>query len=220
MNQGTLCLSFDVEGHWGRIELTPDVAREHEMVTRLLSLLESKHMRATWGVVGKLFEEEKMLVRELRRSGHEIASHSYTHPDFAKISGEEAREELMKSKQVAQTYNVRLQSFIFPYNHVNHADILAHYGFRTYRKGGMYFPSRRKLGRFIPVGWRYAAAKYGIDHAVSSGSLFHLWTHPIDLVREDVFDEFAHIISYASSRVARKQLSISTMDSLPYDKNN
>lgn len=184
-------LSFDVEGTY-RKDVLPETAREEELVQKLLALLIRYDMVATWAVVGKLFEENTKLVRMLRASGHEIASHSYSHKDFAELSEDQARKELQTSTRAGA------QSFVFPYNHVRYTHLLSQYGFRTYRKGGMYFPSRRKLGMFIPAGWRFFAAKQGIDYAVRTGKVFHLWTHPIDLIDTDLFIEFSWIIMYVS----------------------
>lgn len=207
MKKGTLCLSFDVEGKWGRTPGFSGVERETEYVKKLLSIISSRKMRATWAVVGKLFEEDKPLIRLLQASGHEIASHSYSHKDYYRITKEEAEEECKKNTLYSS-------SFVFPYNHIGYLDVLSAHGFRTFRTGGIYFPSKRKLGKFLPKGARAFIAKRMLDWTVWKGGVLHLWSHPIDFIDDSgqLFGEFIDILDYAYSMKKQGNLEIKTMD--------
>jgi len=65
---------------------------------------------------------------------HEIASHSFTHPDFWKIPSKIAEIEVRESKKILrEVCGVEPLTFIFPKNHVNYLGILSKYGFQVFR---------------------------------------------------------------------------------------
>ena len=218
MKQGIFCLSFDVEGDWGRrrsrnvASLLPLISQEMTTVEKMVSMLNARSIVATWAIVGALFEINKNLIHHIEEKGHEIASHSMTHPDFFRLTREQAMQEIRQCITMARRHNIRLSSFIYPYNHVKYLDILTEYGFNAYRKPqhrifenhigfflprsyraeqvdhvisipqSLYLPSNRGVKRLIPKRMRFVLAKKGIDEAVSKGEIFHLWTHPIDFI--------------------------------------
>jgi peptidoglycan/xylan/chitin deacetylase (PgdA/CDA1 family) len=216
MNRGTFCLSFDVEAHWGRSHLkdfqnfTPKIRQEKAIIKEILKLLEKHKVRATWAVVGKMFEEDSDIIELLKKSNQEIASHSLTHADFSRLSRKEAETDIFSCVEIANKKKVKLRSFVYPFNHVNHLPVLRKNHFNAFRgqadypfanstsffspnsqipikkdgliniPGSMYFASNRKFGKFIPKNLRVIQAKRGINQAMKKDEVFHLWTHPID----------------------------------------
>ena len=66
-------------------------------------------------------EVEEGVVRELAK-GHEVGSHSHTHPDLAKLSVEEVFRELELSKQIlSRIIGREVKSFAYPYGAYNNA---------------------------------------------------------------------------------------------------
>lgn len=112
-------LSFDVEEHH-RIEAAveaglevpsaaqTDYAARMERCTReLIELLARHNLRATFFVVGEIAATHPDLVRDIARSGHEVASHGHRHTSVKRLTPDTFRDDLRASKQaleqVAQT---------------------------------------------------------------------------------------------------------------------
>lgn len=65
--------------------------------SRILDLLSLTRHKATFFVIGRNLEHlqwRALAVRALKE-GHEIANHSYHHPDFSRISAKRARQEIL-----------------------------------------------------------------------------------------------------------------------------
>ncbi|TFH18703.1 MAG: hypothetical protein E4H03_14375 [Myxococcales bacterium] len=68
---------------------------------RLMELLEELDIRATMFVIGEDAGEQRTLLRELVSAGHEIASHSMSHPEPFRVLDDEAlRYEVGQSRAV------------------------------------------------------------------------------------------------------------------------
>lgn len=87
---------------------------------------------------------------------HEIASHTFSHVLFGSDTSERlARAELELSREAAEPFDVDLRSFVFPRNSVGHRELLAEYGFQSYRGVGPPGPNRLE---------KLAAATVGEPH--------------------------------------------------------
>lgn len=77
------------------------------------------------------------LIEAIRESTpiHEIASHSFSHAEFGdpETTREKAVAEVEASIEAAADQGISLHSFVFPRNDVGHRDVLASYGFTSYR---------------------------------------------------------------------------------------
>ena len=67
-------------------------------IDRILELLEARGIRATFFVVGDWCDRYPDAVRRIAAAGHELGSHSDTHPDMTKLSREEIAAQLDRSK--------------------------------------------------------------------------------------------------------------------------
>jgi peptidoglycan/xylan/chitin deacetylase (PgdA/CDA1 family) len=69
------------------------------------------------------------------RPGHEIGSHSFSHPIFGEpgMTAEVARSELAECVRVARARGITLRSFVFPRNREGHHEVLREFGITAYR---------------------------------------------------------------------------------------
>lgn len=87
--------SVHVDGPY--IAMTFDDGPSEKLTPKLLDLLAAHHMKVTFFVVGQCVAEHPDIVKRAAREGHEIANHSWSHPDLGKMSDEGVRRELQKT---------------------------------------------------------------------------------------------------------------------------
>jgi len=97
-----VALSFDVEDWYMGMEL-----KSHEMkgrerrltvgLSRILSLLEEKGVKATFFILGIVCEMYPEEVKSIAEAGHEIASHGYSHTMVYKLNPISFREEIRRT---------------------------------------------------------------------------------------------------------------------------
>ena len=87
--------SVYVEGPY--IALTFDDGPHATLTPKLLDLLAAHRMKATLFVVGQNVVDHPEILRRAVREGHEIASHSWSHPNLGQMSDEGVRRELQKT---------------------------------------------------------------------------------------------------------------------------
>lgn len=87
--------SVYVEGPY--IALTFDDGPHATLTPKLLDLLAAHRMKATFFVVGQCVVDHPEILRRAVREGHEIASHSWSHPNLGKMSDDAVRRELQKT---------------------------------------------------------------------------------------------------------------------------
>ncbi len=87
--------SVHVDGPF--IALTFDDGPNATLTPKLLDLLAARHLKATFFVVGQNAADHPEILKRAVREGHEIANHSWSHPNLAKMSDEAVRRELQKT---------------------------------------------------------------------------------------------------------------------------
>jgi len=90
-----VCGVKSVEGprQWGALE-----SRVVRSTERLLSLLQSHGIRATFFVLGYVAEREPGLVRAIAREGHEVGLHGHVHRRIFEMSPAEFDEDLVRAQ--------------------------------------------------------------------------------------------------------------------------
>ena len=63
--------------------MTFDDGPSATLTPKLLDLLAAHHIKATFFVIGENVAEHPEIVARAAREGHEIASHSWSHPNLA-----------------------------------------------------------------------------------------------------------------------------------------
>jgi peptidoglycan/xylan/chitin deacetylase (PgdA/CDA1 family) len=87
--------SVHVDGPY--IALTFDDGPSAALTPKLLDLLAAHHMKATFFVVGQNAADHPDILKRAFREGHEIANHSWSHPNLGKMSDEAVRREVQKT---------------------------------------------------------------------------------------------------------------------------
>jgi peptidoglycan-N-acetylglucosamine deacetylase len=92
----TTISSVHVDGPY--IALTFDDGPNQKLTPRLLDLLAQHHIHATFFVVGENAAEYPEILQRAVREGHEIGNHSWSHPNFAKMSEESVRSQVKRTE--------------------------------------------------------------------------------------------------------------------------
>src|SRR2546425_12660844 len=87
--------SVHVDGSY--IAMTFDDGPSASLTPKLLDLLAAHHIKATFFVIGENVAEHPEIVARAAREGHEIGNHSWSHPNFAKMSQENVRSQLQRT---------------------------------------------------------------------------------------------------------------------------
>ena len=87
--------SVHVDGPY--IAMTFDDGPSAVLTPKLLDLLAAHHIKATFFVIGENVAEHPEIVARAAREGHEIASHSWSHPNLGKMSQESVRSQLQRT---------------------------------------------------------------------------------------------------------------------------
>ena len=87
--------SVQVDGPY--IAMTFDDGPSATLTPKLLDLLAAHHIKATFFVVGENVAEHPEIVARAAQEGHEIANHSWSHPNLGKMSDESVRRQLQQT---------------------------------------------------------------------------------------------------------------------------
>jgi len=79
------------------IAMTFDDGPSATLTPKLLDLLAAHHIKATFFVLGEMVAEHPEILARAAQEGHEIASHSWSHPNLAKMSQEGVRSQLQRT---------------------------------------------------------------------------------------------------------------------------
>ena len=102
-------ISFDwihVDGPY--VALTFDDGPSAKLTPKLLDLLAAHHIKATFFLIGENAAEYPEIVARETREGHEVANHSWSHPNLGKMSDEGVRSQLRKTDESAQAKRVKV----------------------------------------------------------------------------------------------------------------
>jgi len=117
------------------IAITFDDGPHPKNTPRLLDMLRKRNIKATFYVVGKNVNQYPNIVRRIVSEGHEIGSHSWSHPNFAKMSDSAVREELTKTQNaIISASGVKPRTLRPPYGSLRSSQrawIYKEFGYRT-----------------------------------------------------------------------------------------
>ena len=85
--------------------LTFDDGPDPQHTPPLLDLLRQHQVRATFFLIGSKAERQPQLVRRLLDEGHRLGNHSYTHPDFNRLSLAAKMDEIDRTDRVLQAFD-------------------------------------------------------------------------------------------------------------------
>src|SRR5437899_632314 len=87
--------SVHVDGPY--IAMTFDDGPSAMLTPKLLDLLAAHRIKATFFVIGENVAEHPEIVARAAREGHEIGNHSWSHPNFGKMSDQGVRSQLQRT---------------------------------------------------------------------------------------------------------------------------
>lgn len=116
-----ILLSFDVEP-----------VDSPSSVLKLLDILDNNNITATFFITGKYIELHKKTAQAIHESGHEIACHSYSHPNFIFLTKAEKSLEIYRCKSLIKNLTSRPPTgFRAPYHLIDGStlSLLENFGF-------------------------------------------------------------------------------------------
>src|SRR6201993_448480 len=87
--------SVHVDGPY--IAMTFDDGPSGTLTPKLLALLAAHHIKATFFMIGENVAKHPEIVARAAREGHEIGNHSWSHPNFGRMSDESVRRQLRQT---------------------------------------------------------------------------------------------------------------------------
>lgn len=98
----------------GELALTFDDGPNATWTPRLLNVLASHELQATFFLLGGRAKAEPELVRRAAAAGHLIGNHSWDHPNLARSSSEVIREELRRTQDTLEQITGKAVKFFRP----------------------------------------------------------------------------------------------------------
>ena len=83
--------------------MTFDDGPHATLTPKLLDLLAERHIKVTFFVLGECIEQNPEVLRRAAREGHEIGSHSWSHPQLNKMSDEAVRSQLRRTDDLIKS---------------------------------------------------------------------------------------------------------------------
>jgi len=108
-----------------RICITFDDGPNPLLTERILGMLRTARVRATFFVVGTQVRAHPELLREIASAGHEIANHSYSHDDMARKSPAEIQQELLQTQVAVEDATGRRTRLFRPPGGSRNAEVRA-----------------------------------------------------------------------------------------------
>src|SRR3954463_11761230 len=93
--------SIHVDGPY--IAMTFDDGPSQKLTPKLLDLLAARHIKATFFVLGECVSEHPEILARAVKEGHEIASHSWSHPQLNRMSDEAVRSQLKRTDDIIKS---------------------------------------------------------------------------------------------------------------------
>src|SRR5947199_6796404 len=109
--------SVHVDGPY--IAMTFDDGPSATLTPKLLDILAAHHIKVTFFVLGEMVAEHPEILARAAREGHEIANHSWSHPNLGKMSQEGVRSQLQRTDdEIKSTTGKRPTLFRPPYGSI------------------------------------------------------------------------------------------------------
>ncbi len=83
-----------VENNDNKLALTFDISYGNSNIYEILDLLDKYKVKSSFFLLGSWVDENKEIVKQIYKRGHDIGNHSNTHANMTKISDEDLKKEL------------------------------------------------------------------------------------------------------------------------------
>ena len=117
---------YNVQTDTNKVALTMNCAWNADDIDQILKVLKQNNVKITFFLVGEWIDKFPEAVKKIYEDGHEIASHSNTHPHVNNLTYEENIEEIEKSNEkIEKITGQRTQIYRAPYGEYNNTVIQA-----------------------------------------------------------------------------------------------
>lgn len=117
---------YNVQTDTNKVALTMNCAWNADDIDQILEVLKQNNVKITFFLVGDWIDKFPEAVKKIYEDGHEIASHSNTHPHVNNLTYEENIEEIEKSNEkIEKITGQRTQIYRAPYGEYNNTVIQA-----------------------------------------------------------------------------------------------
>ena len=102
------------------VALTFDDGPSPVTTPQLLRTLKNKNVKATFFMLGNSVRANPGVARQVKNDGHEIASHSYSHPQLTSLSSQQVSQQMKDAdREIVKATGVLPKSFRPPYGAIN-----------------------------------------------------------------------------------------------------
>ncbi|EHQ59208.1 polysaccharide deacetylase [Paenibacillus dendritiformis C454] len=96
------------------IALSFDDAPDDNFTPKVLDVLKSEGVKATFFVVGNRIEKHPDIMKRIVEEGHILGNHSYNHANLPKLSDAEFREQIIKTDQLIREHTGYIPNIVRP----------------------------------------------------------------------------------------------------------
>lgn len=108
-----------------KVALTFDDGPSSTLTPKVLAILKKHNVKATFFILGKNVVSNRDLIRRMADEGHLIASHSWNHPSFWKLSEKDSSEQISSTHQAFLDIGLKVNYFRYPNgNSTEYADFV------------------------------------------------------------------------------------------------
>ena len=124
---------YNVKTEENKVALTMNCAWSADDIDRILETLEKNEVKITFFIVGEWAEKYPEAVKKIYEAGHEIGTHSNTHPHVEQLSAEKNLEEIkLGVEKLQKITGEQTRLYRTPYGEYNNTVI------NTARENGCY----------------------------------------------------------------------------------
>lgn len=117
---------YNVQTNENEVAFTMNCAWNADDIDKILTVLKENNTKITFFMVGDWIEKFPEAVKKISDEGHEIASHSNTHPHVNNLTYEQNIEEIEKNNdKIEQITGKRTNIYRTPYGEYNNTVIKA-----------------------------------------------------------------------------------------------
>lgn len=156
---------YNVQTEENKIAFTMNCAWNADDIDSILETLKNNEVHITFFMVGEWVDKYPEAVKKIAEAGHEIGTHSNTHPHVNKLSAEKNLEEIKLSvNKIEKITNKKVELYRPPYGEYN--DIVI----RTAKNNG-YYPIQWNLDTLDYKGLTGDEMWKRIKNKISNGSI-------------------------------------------------
>ena len=115
---------YNVQTEEKKIAFTMNCAWNADDIDQILEILKNNDTKITFFIVGEWAEKYPEAVKKIHEAGHDIGTHSNTHPHVKKLSMEKNIEEIKKgAEKITQITGEKIELYRTPYGEYNNTVI-------------------------------------------------------------------------------------------------